>query len=115
MGVGDSVGGSGVVGSVDGSGVVGSVDVVEGIFMQTPSLHFSSFPQSVAALWHSFWKVKFIRGSLCYVDICFCLCLNQDIFSFLGLPLDIHILLTHLYLMDGLSLVSSLRHSSLFL
>ena len=60
--------GSGVGDSVGGSGVVGSVDVVKEIFMQTPSLHFSSFPQSVLASWHSFCKVKFIRGSLCYVN-----------------------------------------------
>ena len=51
-GMGDSVGGLEVVVSVGGS---------VGIFMQTPSLHFSSGPQSVLAFSHSFWKTKYSR------------------------------------------------------
>ena len=51
-GMGDSVGGLEVVTSVGGS---------VGIFMHTPSSHFSSGPQSVLAFSHSFWKIKYSR------------------------------------------------------
>ena len=95
-GMGDSVGGLEVVVSVGGS---------VGIFMHTPSSHFSSGPQSVMAFSHSFWKIKYIRESPNYVDLIFSPCLFESNLS--SLPLDIHMLLIHSYLMSGLSLVSS--------
>ena len=59
-GMGDSVGGLEVVVSVGGS---------VGILMHTPSLHFSSGPQSVLAFSHSFWKRKYIRENPNNVDL----------------------------------------------
>ena len=110
---GDSVDGSGVGASVDVTGmgdsvgvseVGGSVVVSVGIFMHTPSLHFSSGPQSVLAFSHSFWKRKYIRESPNYVASM--PCLFQSNLS--SLPLDIHMLLIHSYLrVVRTSLVSS--------
>ena len=70
---GDSVDDSGMGDSVGGLEVVVSV----GIFMHTPSLHFSSGPQSVLAFSHSFWKIKYSRESPSYVAlICRRVCLK---------------------------------------
>ena len=100
---GDSVDDSGVVDSVGGLEVVVSVGGSVGILMHTPSSHFSSGPQSVLAFSHSFWKIKYSRESPNYVD--FSPCLFESNLS--SLPLDIHMLLIHSYLMAGLSLVTS--------
>ena len=60
---------SGMEDSVGGSEVEVSVGGSVGIFMHTPSLHFSSGPQSVLAFSHSFWKIKYSRESPNYKEV----------------------------------------------
>ena len=67
--VGDFVDNSGMGDSVGGLEVVTSVGGSVGIFMHTPSSHFSSGPQSVLAFSHSFWKTKYSREIPSYVAL----------------------------------------------
>ena len=67
--MGDFVDNSGMGDSVGGLEVEVSVGVSVGIFMHTPSSHFSSGPQSVLAFSHSFWKIKYSRQIPNYVAL----------------------------------------------